>query len=143
GPATPRSRRTRPAVAGLVHALQHAAPDRSSRPGGPSNMRPARTFLLLLTLATAACDADSGAASAVPPEELTYAPELDIRLEELERSPSGLYSQDLVAGDGETARPGARVTVHYTGWFADGSVFDTSREEGNPVEFLLMDGQVI
>lgn len=55
---------------------------------------------------------------------------------------SGLASIVLTAGGGGD-RPAAAdtVTVHYTGWTADGNMFDSSVERGSPAEFPL--GQVI
>jgi FKBP-type peptidyl-prolyl cis-trans isomerase len=59
------------------------------------------------------------------------------------RSPSGLEYQDLVLGSGEIPRPGQTVVVHYTGWLADGTKFDASRDRAVPFEFLLGRGRVI
>lgn len=51
--------------------------------------------------------------------------------------------QDTVVGGGDTAAPGDRVTVHYTGKFLDGRVFDSSVVRGEPLQFVLGRGQVI
>ena len=50
---------------------------------------------------------------------------------------SGLIYQELAPGNG--ASPGAtdRVTVHYTGKFEDGKVFDSSVQRGRPATFPL------
>ena len=58
-------------------------------------------------------------------------------------SPAGLGIEDTIAGDGETAAAGQRVTVHYTGWLTDGSKFDSSKDRDDPFEFWLGQGQVI
>jgi len=63
-------------------------------------------------------------------------------------TPSGLHYEDLKIGDGEEARSGMRVSVHYTGWLKsrDGSTgrkFDSSRDRGQPFRFPLGGGQVI
>jgi FKBP-type peptidyl-prolyl cis-trans isomerase FkpA len=58
-------------------------------------------------------------------------------------TPSGLTYEDLVAGDGAEAAPGTLVSVHYTGWLADGALFDTSRTRDRPFGFRLGKGQVI
>jgi FKBP-type peptidyl-prolyl cis-trans isomerase len=53
-------------------------------------------------------------------------------------TPSGLASKVLQPGKG-TAKPSATdlVTVHYTGWTADGKMFDSSVVAGKPVTFPL------
>ena len=50
----------------------------------------------------------------------------------------------FAAGDGiNYPRPGNTVTVHYTGYLADGSRFDSSRDRGKPFKFKLGAEQVI
>jgi FKBP-type peptidyl-prolyl cis-trans isomerase len=55
----------------------------------------------------------------------------------------GLRYLDLEVGDGEEARPGMMVQMHYTGWLADGSRFQSSLDSGRPFAFQLGRGQVI
>ena len=54
-----------------------------------------------------------------------------------------LQIETLTAGDGMTAEAGKRVSVHYEGRLADGSVFDASRPRGQPFTFTVGTGQVI
>lgn len=56
---------------------------------------------------------------------------------------SGLYYIQKVAGKGAQAENGKKVSVHYTGRLLDGTVFDSSIERGEPIEFVLGQGQVI
>ena len=63
--------------------------------------------------------------------------------------PSAFSFTDLAEGSGPTARRGARLTVHYTGWLYDsnrldnkGKSFDSS-VGGEPFTFRLGSGEVI
>ncbi len=56
---------------------------------------------------------------------------------------SGLVSEDLKLGEGPAATRGKMVSVHYTGWLADGLEFDSSREGNVPFVFPLGAGHVI
>jgi FKBP-type peptidyl-prolyl cis-trans isomerase len=49
----------------------------------------------------------------------------------------------LNEGEGEMIPKGATVTVHYTGKFEDGKVFDSSVKRGDPLVFVCGEGQVI
>jgi len=57
---------------------------------------------------------------------------------EVVEMPSGLLYYDLREGEG--AMPSgstAVVKVHYTGWFVDGTKFDSSLDRGQPAQFQL------
>jgi peptidylprolyl isomerase len=59
-------------------------------------------------------------------------------------TPSGLkYYEVKKSGSPIKATPGKTVSVHYTGYLADGKIFDTSIERGEPFEFPLGQGYVI
>lgn len=93
----------------------------------------------------AACggeDAPPSAGVVGDPADLSYAAELNVDLEAMTRAPSGLYTRDLREGDGAIASSGSEVTVHYTGWLANGEEFDSSRPRG-PFTFRLGAGEVI
>jgi FKBP-type peptidyl-prolyl cis-trans isomerase len=52
---------------------------------------------------------------------------------------SGLELWDVKEGTGAEVKPGATVTVHYTGWLTDDKAtkFDSSLDRGQPIEFPL------
>ena len=61
---------------------------------------------------------------------------------------SGLKYQDTKAGDGQEAKAGDVVEVHYTGWLTTdgttkGKKFDSSVDRGKPFRFTLGQGDVI
>ncbi|MDQ3020411.1 MAG: FKBP-type peptidyl-prolyl cis-trans isomerase [Bacteroidota bacterium] len=55
----------------------------------------------------------------------------------------GLKYIIIEKGDGAPAEKNKAVEVHYTGYLLDGKMFDTSRERGEPIEFVLGTGKVI
>jgi FKBP-type peptidyl-prolyl cis-trans isomerase FkpA len=102
----------------------------TTRLAGYGYVRTPRTLLLLLTLALAACGA-----APLPAE---YG-----RIE-------GLQIEEIVEGQGEGARAGERLRMHYRGYLFDqradsghGPKFDDSHARGRPFEFVLGAGQVI
>lgn len=56
---------------------------------------------------------------------------------------SGLIVEDTVLGEGAAAAAGRDIIVHYAGWLADGTQFDSSKEKQDPFEFTLGKKEVI
>jgi len=48
-----------------------------------------------------------------------------------------LMVEDLTPGDGAECPAGATVNVHYKGTLMDGTVFDSSYDRGQPIDFPL------
>ena len=59
------------------------------------------------------------------------------------KTASGLEYIEIEAGSGTQAEAGKTVSVHYTGKFQDGKVFDSSISRGEPITFQLGKGNVI
>lgn len=92
--------------------------------------------LLLICAASAAMAQDATApAEAAAPADIV---------------PGQLMKTDTVVGTGAEAQVGLTVQVHYTGWLhkpmalgGRGRKFDSSRDRGEPLEFVLGAGRVI
>lgn len=67
----------------------------------------------------------------------------DAKGKEKMKTNSGLEVTFIEQGSGTKAAPGKIVTVHYTGYFENGDIFDSSVERGEPIEFPLGKGMVI
>jgi FKBP-type peptidyl-prolyl cis-trans isomerase FkpA len=95
-----------------------------------------RGILIVLAAAsvTAACSSSTN----------TTRSEADMqRAVELSKSVTSLQIVDTTVGSGAEARPGRRVSVHYTGTLMDGTKFDSSKDHNQPFEFTLGTGSVI
>ncbi len=97
---------------------------------------------------------EEGAGPAIPPGtilivemellEILETPEIaEVDEGDLTATDSGLMYYDIIEGDGAEAESGQHVSVHYTGWLEDGTVFDSSVERGVPFDFDLGAGNVI
>jgi len=53
------------------------------------------------------------------------------------RTDSGLIYKEIEAGSGPSPGPTDRIKVHYHGTLRDGTVFDSSRDRGEPATFSL------
>jgi len=76
------------------------------------------------------------------PALLTYHPDLHVDITEMRVRPSGLWLQDLVPSEGDTATRGSMVLVRYTGWLHDGTLFE-SNADTDPFEFRLGAGEML
>lgn len=61
----------------------------------------------------------------------------------LQTTPSGLQYVVDQPGTGPKPQTGQTVKVHYTGWLTDGTKFDSSRDRGEPFDFIIGQGNVI
>ena len=98
-------------------------------------MKP-RLFAAALVLLLAACAGKTNDGAGAGAD--TFAMPAD-----LQSTPSGLQYAVDQPGAGAQPQTGQTVTVHYTGWLTDGTKFDSSRDRGEPFEFVLGQGNVI
>jgi len=87
--------------------------------------------------------ASGGTGGGTTTESLTFAPSLSVDLGRMTQTASGLYFEEMKLGTGREAGGGDRVTVHYAGWFPDGTLFDSTAPPEDPVGFTLGRGEVI
>ncbi len=59
------------------------------------------------------------------------------------KTASGLVYWDIRMGNGDVAKEGSHVRVHYTGWLTNGKKFDSSVDAGKPFDFRIGNGEVI
>jgi len=76
-------------------------------------------------------------------ENATQQEELDKLAVGFKSTDSGLRYQVIQEGSGSMAEIGKTVSVHYKGQLADGTVFDSSYNRNQPIDFALGQGQVI
>jgi len=62
---------------------------------------------------------------------------------QLEHGSEELRYAIIKQGEGEPAKAGSTVRVHYTGWLTNGYKFDSSRDRGQPFSFPLGGARVI
>jgi FKBP-type peptidyl-prolyl cis-trans isomerase len=105
----------------------------------PCLATPRAILVALLTIAIlGGCDGGD----APDENQMTFDSTLEVDLDAMNRSATGLYTRDLTTGSGDVAESGDSVSVHYTGWLPDGRQFDSSRG-GGPFEFTLGAEEVI
>jgi FKBP-type peptidyl-prolyl cis-trans isomerase len=59
------------------------------------------------------------------------------------KTDSGLQYWDIRVGNGQVAKEGSRVRVHYTGWLTTGKKFDSSVDADRPFDFTIGNAEVI
>ena len=96
----------------------------------------------LLLLAALACSSSSEPSGPSDPATETFAASLGVNIAQMTRKSSALYVQDLVVGTGTEATNGRSLRVTYTGWFVNGTKFDSNVGQA-ALSFTLGVGQVI
>jgi peptidylprolyl isomerase len=96
-----------------------------------------RLATLILVAVLAACTVKE-APPAGAPQPIPAPPDVAAPPPDALRTPSGLASKVLQVGLGSFhPTMNSRVRAHYTGWTADGRMFQSSVLSGQPIEFQL------
>ena len=104
-------------------------------------MRLLRSISALAAVAVlAACDlsTEPNVPDPIDPANDSYATSLGIDIASMTKLPTGVYLKDKTIGQGSIVAANDSVQVHYSGWLPNGTLFDTSKQEGRkPLEFLV------
>jgi peptidylprolyl isomerase len=98
------------------------------------------TIVVLTLLSISGCSRSSepGGRPADSPRQLPAPPDVAAAPSDASVTATGLASRVIAPGAGTRhPRPNSRVKVHYTGWTADGKMFDSSVVRNEPSTFGL------
>lgn len=85
-----------------------------------------RLLLVVVALSLVACTGEiAGLGPPSDPATETFASSLGVNLAAMTRTPDGLYYRDLAIGSGAVLAHDTTVTVTYSGYLADGTLFDS------------------
>jgi FKBP-type peptidyl-prolyl cis-trans isomerase len=100
----------------------------------------AGALVVLTLLSVSGCSRSSEPAgrAAESPRQIPAPPDVAAAPSDASVTATGLASRVITPGTGTRhPRPNSRVTVHYTGWTADGKMFDSSVARNEPSTFGL------
>lgn len=96
--------------------------------------------LAAVSLVLAACATEPSVPTI---EGTTFAPALGVNLATSTHTASGMYYRDVTVGGGALLVAGHTIAIHYTGYLADGTIFDINGPAAAPFSFVLGHGDVI
>jgi peptidylprolyl isomerase len=105
-----------------------------------SRLTAAGALVVLTLLIGPGCSRSSEPAgrAAESPRQIPAPPDVAAAPSDVSVTATGLASKVITPGTGTRhPRPNSRVTVHYTGWTADGKMFDSSVARNEPSTFGL------
>jgi hypothetical protein len=102
------------------------------------DMRNRSIITILLTLIVAGCSRESPGGATTGPPPIPAPADVAAPPPDAQRTSSGLATKVISPGTGTRhPRPNSRVTAHYTGWTADGKMFESSVQSGQPLSIGL------
>ncbi len=85
-----------------------------------------RLLLLSIALVTTGCIGDiAGIGPPSDPATETFASSLNVNIATMTKTPDGLYYRDIINGTGPELAKDTTVQVTYSGYLADGTLFDS------------------
>lgn len=85
-----------------------------------------RLLLFAVALFAVACTGEiAGLGPPSDPATETFASSLGVNLAAMTKTPDGLYYRDLAVGNGPVLAHDTTVTVNYSGYLTDGTLFDS------------------
>ena len=102
-----------------------------------------RLITAALTVSLTACASGGGVVPAARPmESIPFASTLDVQLDKMTKTATGLRYRDIDLGTGPVIKEHMDIKVLYTGWLTNGVKFD-STATGQPLTIPIGRGRVI
>ena len=96
------------------------------------------TLFLAIAVGIAACSSDNGGGCKDIGSSIVYGEDGIPEVQgEVTTTASCLQIIEVEIGEGDAVQAGERVSIHYTGYLEDGTIFGTSREREEPIAFSL------
>jgi peptidylprolyl isomerase len=106
--------------------------------------RRSRLLAAFLCTTLTACASGGGSAYvARTTESIPFASTLDVHLDKMTKTSTGLYYRDIEVGTGVVVKPLMEVTVFYNGWLTNGVKIDSTRVDQAPLKIPIGRGRVI
>ncbi|MEO5904737.1 MAG: FKBP-type peptidyl-prolyl cis-trans isomerase [Gemmatimonadaceae bacterium] len=100
--------------------------------------------LAVFPLVTSGCfSSDSTGVKSATVEETTFASSLGVNIAASTRTTNGAYVRDVIVGPGAVVAAGQSLGVKYSGYLANGTLFDSNTSASTLLTFRLGAGQLI
>jgi peptidylprolyl isomerase len=100
-----------------------------------------KRFLIAVGILSLTACLDVAGPEVSDPTKETFAASLGVNVAQMQRTPSGTYYKDLTVGTGTAlANPtvNTQVTVDYSGWLKDGTLFDSGTGSKFPLGGVII-----